>query len=439
MGCGLNQLSRIGFGCYRVGANSNAHRDALRHALVSGCNLVDTSSNYAGGQSERVVGAVLSEIDSGDVFVMTKAGYLQGDDLALLPDLVSGGVPEDEVVSISDDSRHCIHPDFLAVQIARSCARLSRDWIDGFLLHNPEYYFNGSSQDVSKEEYYRRIKNAFEFLEERVSKGLVRYYGVSSNTLALPSSAANATSVVELLRVAREVSLDHHFKLIQFPYNLIETDAAEPHHDGVSLIDLARLHSVTTFANRPLNAKTPQGPIRIATYDTETRELDETRDSTILDHSIALIHGRLRAHGSDDDPMDFGIVKFLSTYWMQMPNADAVEELFEGHFFPFLRHLYQGGPPVEDMYTYAKLYRYALMYSKKMMTSQGHLLRKSLSDRGLIAADGDRPLASLACEAYFKAGIDHVLVGMRSRGYVDGLKELFQPTSCSPALQQSPS
>jgi hypothetical protein len=34
--------------------------------------------------------------------------------------------------------------------------------------------------------------------------------------------------------------------------------------------------------------------------------------------------------------MDFPIVKFLSTDWMKMPNADAVEEIFEGHFFPFL-------------------------------------------------------------------------------------------------------
>jgi len=425
----FDQVSRIGFGCYRIGANSRAHREALKHALASGCNLVDTSSNYAGGQSERVVGAVLSEINSSDVFVITKAGYMQGDDVALLPDLVSGGLPEEEVVPISDDSRHCIHPDFLAIQLERSRARLSRDWIDGFLLHNPEYYFNRGSRDESKEEYYRRIKKAFEFLEGCVSRGIIRYYGVSSNTLPLPSSAANGTSLVELLRVAREISLDHHFKLIQFPYNLIETGAAEPHHAGVSLIGLARQNSITTFANRPLNAKTPEGPIRIATYDAEIQELDEARDSTFLDHSIGLIHGRLRAHGSDDDPMDFPIVRFLSTDWMKMPNADAVEEIFEGHFFPFLRHLYQGVPPVEEMDTYARLYRYALLYSKRMMTAQGHALRERLSDRGLIAADIDRSLPSLACEAYFKAGIDHVLVGMRSRGYVDELKELFRPVS----------
>jgi hypothetical protein len=64
-----------------------------------------------------------------------------------------------------------------------------------------------------------------------------------------------------------------------------------------------------------------------------------------------------------------------------------------------------------------------------MMTAQGHVLRQSLSDRGLIAVDNGRSLASLACEAYVNAGIDHVLVGMRSRGYVDGLKELFQPVT----------
>src|SRR6185295_15895540 len=41
--------SRVGFGGYRVDDDTPEHREALVHALRSGCNLVDTSTNYTDG------------------------------------------------------------------------------------------------------------------------------------------------------------------------------------------------------------------------------------------------------------------------------------------------------------------------------------------------------------------------------------------------------
>lgn len=78
------RVSRIGFGGYRVDDRSDVHREALREALVSRITLVDTSSNYADGHSEILVGEVVRDVLSRgatrreDLVLVTKAGYVQG-------------------------------------------------------------------------------------------------------------------------------------------------------------------------------------------------------------------------------------------------------------------------------------------------------------------------------------------------------------------------
>ena len=46
-------VSRFGFGGYRVTDESSQHGEALSKALLEGANLVDTSTNYTDGGSER--------------------------------------------------------------------------------------------------------------------------------------------------------------------------------------------------------------------------------------------------------------------------------------------------------------------------------------------------------------------------------------------------
>ena len=59
---GLAQLtvSQAGFGCYRVSAGVAHHEKALRRALREGINLIDTSTNYADGGSESLIGVLCS-------------------------------------------------------------------------------------------------------------------------------------------------------------------------------------------------------------------------------------------------------------------------------------------------------------------------------------------------------------------------------------------
>src|SRR5581483_3478174 len=81
-------LSSIGIGTYLGEANEQADRaytEAIRTAVDSGINVVDTAINYRNQRSERNVGAALRElIDAGrvardEVLVCTKAGFMPFD------------------------------------------------------------------------------------------------------------------------------------------------------------------------------------------------------------------------------------------------------------------------------------------------------------------------------------------------------------------------
>src|SRR5262245_54218128 len=73
----------LGFGCYRIAAGNAEHEAALNAYLDRGGNLIDTSANYTDGLSEQLIGQVLAGRDRASVIVVTKGGYIQGQNLAL--------------------------------------------------------------------------------------------------------------------------------------------------------------------------------------------------------------------------------------------------------------------------------------------------------------------------------------------------------------------
>ena len=161
--------SRIGFGGYRVDDETAEHREALSRALLSGCNLIDTSTNYTDGGSETLVGDVLADLarrgrlGREEVIVVSKIGYVQGANLELAQRRETEGRPFPEVVKYGEGVWHCMHPEFLADQLPRSLARLQVEALDVCLLHNPEYYLSDAHErsegklERRREEFYRRL------------------------------------------------------------------------------------------------------------------------------------------------------------------------------------------------------------------------------------------------------------------------------------------
>jgi len=258
--------STCGFGCYRVDDSNEEHHYSLEYALTNGINLIDTSSNYSIGESEKLVGNVLQKLTSeervilDEIILVTKAGYLQGDNLTSAMERESTGNPYSDVVKCSHELWHCIHPDFLKDQLANSLARLQLNKVDVFLLHNPEYfltYSDISSDEDKNEEYYRRIKLAFEYLESEIENGRISYYGISSNTFVERKDKNNFTSLERAYDIASEISDDNHFAVIQFPLNLLEKGASiimNQVNNTKSLLQFAKEKNLGVLVNRPLNA-----------------------------------------------------------------------------------------------------------------------------------------------------------------------------------------
>ena len=260
-------ISGAGFGCYRVDWRVTEHQQALTKALLSGINLIDTSANYADGGSERLVGKVIGDlvgarkIKREEVVVVSKVGYLQGENYSLSQERKKAGRPFKELVLYDQGLEHCIHPEFLIEQLTRSLERLSLETIDCYLLHNPEYYLNWAKQQkvakaTARSEYLRRIRIAFLHLEKEVVAGRIKYYGISSNTFPSPMNNFDFTSLTDIWDIAQSISPDHHFRVIQFPLNLLETAGVTEKNQpaGKSVVEFAVDKGIGILINRPLNA-----------------------------------------------------------------------------------------------------------------------------------------------------------------------------------------
>ena len=149
------RVSAVGFGAYRVDTGTPEHRLALEKALQEGCNLIDTSTNYTDGESERCIGESLAgmahreEICRDETVVVSKIGYVQGQNLHRAREREAAGEAFPEMVKISDDCWHCLHPVFLADQLTRSLERLKLERLDVCLLHNPEYFLEEAHRQAA--------------------------------------------------------------------------------------------------------------------------------------------------------------------------------------------------------------------------------------------------------------------------------------------------
>lgn len=268
----------VGFGTYRVDDETPAHRAALEMALQRGCNLIDTSTNYTDGGSERCIGAVLAEGDPSirdATVVVSKVGYVQGANLMEAMKRERDGKPFPEMVKYMQGCWHCLHPEFIERQLSLSLDRLRRRTLDVYLLHNPEYFLmdaakrgSGGTLEERREIFYDRIRRAFERLEIEVAAGRIRHYGVSSNTFGDLPTDPHATLVSRMWEIAEGLKgKDHHFSVIQLPLNLFESGPALNKVEGpqaLSALAFAEKIGLGVLINRPLNAIVGPQLVRLA-------------------------------------------------------------------------------------------------------------------------------------------------------------------------------
>lgn len=335
-------VSRIGFGCYRVDDQNPEHRAALDQALATGCTLVDTSTNYTDGASERLVGEALGDLQRRDperrsaVTVVSKIGYVQGQNMILAMERESKGRPFPDMVKYMDGCWHCIHPEFLADQLQRSRERLKVDTLDVCLLHNPEYFLSDAQKrrsgelPATRDAFYARLRDAFAFMEERVKAGDIRFYGVSSNSAVSPAGDPEATSVSRMLAAAAAAGGEqHHFRVLQIPMNLFESGGARVRNtgpeNGQTALEAAAAAGIGVLINRPLNAFAGNRLLRLASPAIPPQ-------GTTLEAATTTLRALEQEHRNNIAPR------------VDRTSADAAGQLFQ-----LVEQLVEMAPQVEDL------------------------------------------------------------------------------------------
>jgi len=177
------RVSEICLGCMSFGSSDwrpwvldeEASREIIERAIDLGVNFFDTANVYSEGESERVLGNVLSEYDRDEQVVATKVRGAMG-----------------EGPNARGLSRKAIEQ-----ELAASLDRLGMETIDLYQIHRLD-------DDTPIEETLRTLDDA-------VRRGQVRYVGASS-MWAYQFAEALATSDMEGLE--RFATMQDHYNLV---------------------------------------------------------------------------------------------------------------------------------------------------------------------------------------------------------------------------------
>jgi len=264
--CRSLTLSSIGIGTFfgrPDPATDRNYTEAIVEAVLGGINVLDSAINYRHQRSERSLGAALKELTSRGVarealLICTKGGYLPLDGKKLANprayfarEYFSSGIlrPGDVVGGC-----HAMTPRFLEDQLARSLRNLGLASVDVYYLHNPETQLD----EVSPEEFRKRLRAAFEFLEGAAAAGKIGAYGLATwNGFRQPADSPERHSLSDIVDTACEVAGDsHHFGFVQLPLNLKMPEAVVLPNQlvagrSVPLLAAAAELGVTVIASAP--------------------------------------------------------------------------------------------------------------------------------------------------------------------------------------------
>jgi aryl-alcohol dehydrogenase-like predicted oxidoreductase len=240
-------VSAIGFGAWAIGGNWGQVDDdtslaALHAAVDEGVNFIDTADVYGDGRSERLVAQLKRERPGETIWVATKAGRR-------LPQQTCEGYNREN----------------LSAWIDRSLQNLEMDALDLLQLHCPPSAL------------YRQ-PDVFGILDDLVSAGKLRYYGVSVQT---------TDEAIDAMRYPGVQS-------IQIIFNMFRLKPAErvfPEAQAKQVGILARVPLASGLLTGKLRADTRFPPDDHRTYNREGQAFDrgETLSGVPYDVGLAAV------------------------------------------------------------------------------------------------------------------------------------------------------
>jgi aryl-alcohol dehydrogenase-like predicted oxidoreductase len=194
------KVSSIGMGCSGIGQslhhrNNEESLKTLIEAFESGINFFDTAPNYSNGESELLIGKALKHSRE-KIIISSKVGTTSTSIGKFAKKIKPFFNPVRKTLEplkfilpkiYKSQRRHDFSEDFIINTVEGSLRRLQTDYLDLLLLHHP------TNQVLESGDFC-------EVFESLKSKGKIRYYGISCDSLlqALLSLKMAGISVIQI-------------------------------------------------------------------------------------------------------------------------------------------------------------------------------------------------------------------------------------------------
>ena len=152
------KVSNFGFGLYKGLETKNKDKqiiESINFGLSKGINVIDTAQKYRNGRSERLINKVLKKTKKRESLILiSKTG--------LIPSHI---LKKKILKKISVKKSNClpknnysIDPNYISWSVDNSLKLMNTNYIDFYLLHNPEY-------SLLLKNGYKKIIEALKILE----------------------------------------------------------------------------------------------------------------------------------------------------------------------------------------------------------------------------------------------------------------------------------
>ena len=260
--------SKLSIGLYQGPDNDEVDQylfDVIEHAIKIGINNFDVAPNYRNTRSELVLGRILKKSKSENIFITTKGGFVPFDfsDATINESdyIHTNYINTSLATKNTFDFYHfqSFDPRYLEHEFNLSLQRLNVDKIDLYYLHNPEYLL----ARVDKETFLKQMNSVYIWLKQKIDNKQILNFGISTWDGFFYEDANKRLQMIDFIDFAVKHNIMDHFKAIQFPFNILKTDAfskATQFIDNgfISLIRAAIKYNISCITSAPFG----QGQIK---------------------------------------------------------------------------------------------------------------------------------------------------------------------------------